>query len=146
MNHSEFCKLVNNEVNYGDKVWICDYRHNNILEQPIRHVEPQEVFIVCNTELPKNKSVYYSNFHFRPVGKQGQPLARIIAPYDNTGYRAYAGVSLNIFLTKEECVEHYINQCEKIKDDIEVETKRVAQKFMFMLDEVDSKIKKFSNY
>lgn len=143
MKHEEFKNLLNKNIKYGDTVWVCDYRHNDILEKPIRHVEPQKVFVVCNSELPKNKTVYYSDFHFRPVGNKGQMLSKIIAPFDNTGYRSYTGVSLNIFLTKEECIEHYIKQCNDIKDSVESERKRVSVKLNQMIDDVNENIKKF---
>ncbi|MEK4427679.1 hypothetical protein MHB54_00315 [Paenibacillus sp. FSL M7-0802] len=107
MNHKEYAP----KAKLGDEVWICDYRFNDIDNQPIRHIIPRKVVVLSNDELPKNKRVYYSDFHFRPVNEKGKVLSQIIAPYDNSGYRAYTGVSLNIFHTEEECKQHYLNQC-----------------------------------
>lgn len=109
MNHAEYevkCKI-------GEEVWICDYRYNDIDNQPIRHITPRKVVVVSNEELPKNKRVYYSSFHFRPVNEKGKILSQVIAPYDNTGYRAYTGVSINIFYFEDECKKHYKKQCKE---------------------------------
>ncbi|MFJ8531144.1 hypothetical protein [Bacillus sp. NPDC094106] len=119
MNYEEFEKMIGSKVNEGDKIWICDYRHNNVLESPIRHIPPQEVAVIDNKKLPKNKTVYYSEYHFRPIGKKEKPISKIIGPYDNTGYRFITGTSLNIFFTEEECRKCYREQCEKIKEQIE---------------------------
>ncbi|MET3209657.1 UNVERIFIED_CONTAM: hypothetical protein ABIC26_002604 [Paenibacillus sp. PvR008] len=107
MNHKEYAP----KAKLGDEVWICDYRFNDIDNQPIRHITPRKVVVLSNDNLPKNKRVYYSDFHFRSVNEKGKMLSQVIAPYDNTGYRAYTGVSLNIFYTEEECKQHYLNQC-----------------------------------
>lgn len=143
MNHLEFSELLGCEgkLNYGEKVWICDYRFNDVSEKAIRHLPPQEVILVNNSELPKNKTVYYSNFHFRPLGKKGNVLSKIISPYDNTGYRSYTGVSINIFLTKEECIKFYINQCHKIKDDIALEKERVQKRFSDLAADIIEKMR-----
>ncbi|QDX95855.1 hypothetical protein EEL30_21690 [Brevibacillus laterosporus] len=105
---------INEQLKAGDIVYICDYRFNNIDQQPIRHVEPQKVMVFSNSDLPRNKNVYYSEHHFRPLNKKGKSSSRIIAPYDNTGYRHYTGVSLNIFFSEEECIKHYWRQCKQI--------------------------------
>lgn len=94
-------------------VWVCDFRFNNNGDiKPIRNVEPVEVMVCSNEDLPGNKRVYYSPIHFRPVVGE-KVLSKVIGPYDNTGYRAYPGTSLNIFLTKFECYDCYITQCDK---------------------------------
>lgn len=127
MNYKEFMDTHKDVI--GKTVWICDYRFNNVLEKPIRHIKPTKVEIFDNFDLPKHKTVYYSTIHFRPYGKKGQPLKQIIAPFDNTGFRSCTGVSLNIFLTEEECIEHYLNQCQKIRKDIQSEWKSVENTF-----------------
>lgn len=143
MNHSEFSKLlgIEGKLNYRDKVWICDYRFNDIQEKPIRHLPPQEVAVISNTELPKNKTVYYSEFHFRPLGKKGNVLSSVISPYDNTGYRSYTGVSINIFLDKDECIEHYLNQCYEIKNEISNEKSRVEKRFDVLSEDINQKMR-----
>lgn len=123
MDYNEFIK--NHKDLIGKTVWICDYRFLNISKKPIRHIRPTEVLVVSNDELPSNKAVYYSDIHFRPIGNKGTPLKQIIAPFDNTGYRSFTGISLNIFITKEECIEHYLNQCKLIQKEIEIERRKI---------------------
>ena len=107
------------QTNYktGDIVWVCDYRFNNrMVEKPIRHIKPTKVIVCSNGDLPKNKRVYYSNVHFKPLNKKGLPIkSKVIAPYDNTGFRSYAGVALEVFLNKEECFSHYREVIENLK-------------------------------
>jgi hypothetical protein len=98
-------------VNIGDTVWICDYRHDDIMNKPIRHVIPQAVVIADNADLPKNKTVYYSPIHFLPLGKGGVPKKQVIAPFDNTGFRGRTGTSVNIFDSEKECRAFYLIQC-----------------------------------
>lgn len=123
-------------------VWICDYRlGNRPLDKPIRHVKPMEVKIISNSELPKNKRVYYSNHHFRPLNKNGTVSSRIIPPYDTTGYRGYTGVSLNIFINEKECRNFYKKQCEKIKSILISEKNTYINKFDNTISEVEDLIK-----
>lgn len=97
----------------GLRVWVCDFRFNKKGDiKPIRNVEPVDVIVCSNEDIPGNKRVYYSPIHFRPVVGE-KVLSKVIGPYDNTGYRAYPGISLNIFLTKFECYECYISQCDQ---------------------------------
>ena len=101
----------------GEVVWVCDFRFNKYRKatKPLRHVKPTEVIVVCNESLPKNKTVYYSESHFLPLNKQGDPIkSKIIAPFDNTGYRALTGTPLNIFTDEAECKSHYKKQCDDI--------------------------------
>lgn len=107
------------------QVWVCDFRFDDYANKPIRHVTPQLVEVTDNALLPKFKKVYYADHHFRPVLNKGKIGAKIIAPYDNTGFRGYTGNSLNIFLTRLECEEFYKSQCliakaglEKYRDEL----------------------------
>lgn len=112
MNYQEF--LNSNESVLGKQIWITDYRRGKSGGY-VRHIPPTLVEVTCNSELPKNKRVYYSEFHFRKV-KNGKVSKEILAPYDNTGYRSYKGVSLNVFYTYEEAVECYNSQIEEMKN------------------------------
>lgn len=97
----------------GEEVWICDYRYNDIDNKPIRHIQPKKVVVVSNEDLPKNKTVYYSEFHFKAIKENGKPSSTIIAPFDNTGFRSFTGESLNIFYSEDECRKHYKKQCKE---------------------------------
>lgn len=140
MKFEEFIKTECNKL--GNRVWVCDYRHNDISNKPIRHVEPKEVEIFSNDDLPKGKTVYYSDIHFRPVGVRGSVLHQIIAPFDNTGYRSNTGDSLNVFLTKRECVEHYIKQSREVQSEIITERERLNERLDKMVEDIEVKIKK----
>ena len=138
-------KIVKGEINIEtDCVWISDYRlGEDPTSKPIRHVKPTKVKIVSNDNLPKNKTVYYSNYHFRTLNKNGTISSKIIAPYDNTGYRSYTGVSLNIFMTEEECREHYLSQCEIIKSSLEEFKDSYARTFEYLIMGVDELINEY---
>lgn len=98
----------------GAIVYICDYRLNNndpIHKKPIRKVLPTMVMVTDNDELPKNKKVYYSAFHFKKINNNGDVVKNsVIAPFDNTGFRVYPGISLNIFDDFNECLECWTDQ------------------------------------
>lgn len=112
MYYQEF--LNSNESVLGKQIWITDYRRGKSGGY-VRHVPPTLVEVTCNSELPKNKRVYYSDYHFRKV-KNGKVSKEILAPYDNTGYRSYKGVSVNVFYAYEEAVECYNSQIVEMKN------------------------------
>lgn len=118
MDYKEFETL--REANpHLNEVWICDFRYDDFANKPIRHVEPTLVQVIDNSELPPGKTVYYSDFHFRPIGKNGTVTTKIIAPYDNTGFRGRTGTSVIISLTKEENIEQYILLCQTAQEGLE---------------------------
>lgn len=130
------------KVKEHDKVWVCDYRLNrNILDKAIRHIVPTEVIVVSNNELPKGKRVYYSHYHFRKLKKNGEMSSTIIAPYDNTGYRTYEGVSLNIFLTEKECRDFYKTQCKENLKNLLTEKDDYIKKFELLETQMAEEIK-----
>ena len=106
---------LNNKV-----VWVSDIRHNgNPFEKLIRHTKPTKVIIRDNDNyLPKGKRVYYSESHFVVLDKNNKPTKKIIAPFDNTGYRSYTGIALKVFDNIEECEASYIKQKQLIIDDM----------------------------
>ena len=124
----------------GDEFWVVDIRHDDILNKPIRNVSPTKVVLFSNTELPARKKVYYADYHFRTIGKNGFPLATVIAPYDNTGYRGYTGVSLNIFLTEKEAKDCYIAQCETIITTAKEAAASWAARFDGIVENMNRKI------
>jgi hypothetical protein len=141
MNQAELAqKLEDGDIAIGDEVWITDFRHNDINESPIRHIKPVRVVISDNGSLPKNKAVYYSSFHFREIGKTGKILAKIIAPYDNTGYRSRTGDSVHIFLTEDEADKKYAEQCRVVLQQIDAERVHMLARFQKMTDEVEARI------
>lgn len=124
----------------GDEVWVVDVRHDDILNKPIRNVPPTKVGIFGADSLNPKKKVYYASYHFRVTGKNGNPLAAVIAPYDNTGFRGYTGISLNIFLTEREAKNFYITQCEKIIVAAQVAAEKWASQFAGIVEDMNRKI------
>ena len=125
----------------GKEFWICDYRVNDVDNKPIRNVFPKLVRVFSNDELSKNKNVYYSPIHFREV-KGKKVLSAIIAPYDNTGYRAYTGVSLNIFNTQKECRECFERQCNQAISQYKKAIEEKTNMYCERINEIKELIKK----
>jgi len=98
----------------GDIVWVCDFRKPDLDKKPIRHVKPTKVIIKSNEDLPKNKTVYYSMNHFSPINNKGKATSKIISPVDNTGYRSFSGVEINVFDNEVECKAYYRCQCQDV--------------------------------
>jgi hypothetical protein len=128
-------------IHIGDTVWICDFRHDDIMNKPIRNISPQAVVIADNADLPKGKIVYYSNVHFLPLGKNGSPQKKVIAPFDNTGFRGRTGIGVNVFDTEKECREFYLTQCNTVKTQIEEARKDSMARFDAMEAELAKSIK-----
>lgn len=143
MDFEEFSDNVFGQtINIGDVVWICDYRHDDIMNKPIRHVVPQKVIIADNADLPRQKTVYYSSFHFVPLGKNDVPKKQVIAPFDNTGFRGWTGTSVNIFDTEKECRDFYLIQCKQIEAEINVARQEWMARFDAMEVNLEAEIKK----
>lgn len=101
-------------------VWICDYRFNNsVFAKPIRAIHPTKVKFRPASD--SKKHVYYANHVFRPFNKNGTLASKCISPYDNTGYRAYTGTPLHIFINEKECIEFYNKQLMDILKQGELE-------------------------
>jgi len=129
-------ELANNLLKAGQVVYICDYRFIDINNKPIRHVKPTKVMVVDNSELPKNKTVYYSETHFRPFTKTGKVSNKIIAPFDNTGYRYRTGGCVNIYDNMEECIEKYNKQCELAINELNVGKTNAIDRFDGLIKDV----------
>ena len=95
----------------GEEFWICDYRYNDFNNKPIRHVPPTKVN--CLSKKETEKTVYYSECFFR----QGEKKSSLIKLYDNTGYRSYPGIALEVFTTEKECIKAYSAQKEKLRKE-----------------------------
>jgi len=96
---SDLCKI-------GNDVYICDYRYDDFSKKPRRHIKPTKVKIFDVSDA--KKKIYYSSIFFKTEN------GREIGPYDNTGYRSYAGVAVNVFASKEEANEYYMVKCRQI--------------------------------
>ena len=125
------------DLKVGQEVFICDYRYNDYDKKPIRKIPPTKVKVFSNYDLPKNKRVYYSNIHFRPINEKGKILSRIIAPFDNTGYRSITGTCVNIASTIEECNIFYDGQIDNIKTDMAIAKKNAVKRYDSILREIN---------
>ena len=121
----------------GERVWICDYRRQDPLKKAQRSVPPTLVEVVSNELLPANKTIYYSESHFRPVSSKGVVLSKVIPLYDNTGYRSYAGIPLNVFDNYEECVAHYNLQVNVVVDTLYEAVEEVTSQLRGAITEVE---------
>lgn len=102
----------------GEYVWICDYRLKDPSNKPIRAVKPQKVLVRSNGET--KKGVYYSDSHFVALKSDGSPTSsKIIGLFDNTGYRSYRGVPVNVFTTEMECRDMYRTLLKKAVGEIQ---------------------------
>ena len=108
-------KVRKGEMN-GKTVWICHYNKPDLNKKPLRNVPPTKCIVVSNDELPKNKTVYYSESHYRPIGKNGNPTSKVISPVDNTGYRSYCGNMLFTFESEIDCVAKWNSQIKEVTD------------------------------
>lgn len=111
----------------GKDVWICDYRlgQGGATNKPIRSIKPTQVRIFDNEQLPENKQVKYSPIYFKEI-KNGKITSKIIAPYDNTGYRWYFSVSVNIFEDEKACLLHYKQQIKRVLSQYDDEINRLS--------------------
>jgi hypothetical protein len=139
MYYKEFETLTETQPHITE-VWVCDFRYEDFANKPIRHIEPTLVKVVDNAELPQGKNVYYANFHFKPIGKNGLVTSKVIAPYDNTGYRSRTGGSISIFLTKEECLNEYVRLCNIAKEGLIQYKNEVLAFIDARINEVDKRI------
>lgn len=111
-------EITDSSVWIGKRVWICDFRQPDLNKKPIRHVQPIEVEVCSNEDLPKNKRIYYSENHFRKIGAKG--LTKDIIPvFDNTGYRSFAGTPVKAFDNQQECYAAYNVMADSIVNELD---------------------------
>ena len=114
-------------VMVGDLVWVTSYYHDNpSTEKPTRHVPPTLVQVMSNHYLSV-KSNPASGYHFRPCGKSGKLLSKVIYPYDGVSANAWSTGpdSVHIFLIEEEARVDYVVAANVVKSQF-AEVLRVA--------------------
>jgi hypothetical protein len=125
---------IRNGNHTGKTVWICHYNRPNLSNKALRNVPPTKAIICSNTDLPASKRIYYSENHFRPLNKKGEPMAKYISPVDNTGYRSTPGIELFVFTTEAECNAEWNNQLTECIKHIDVEIKDSAAAWIAQKD------------
>lgn len=116
-------------------LWVCDYRYKDISNKPIRHVKPTIVAVVHNSKTKKR--VYYSEYHLAPIGKKGQVLKQVIPIFDNTGYRSYTGVPLQMFTTEIECIAAYKELQSEVLKQLESWYEQVTYRYGTIKGEIE---------
>ena len=124
---SDLTKKIQNGEMDGKAVWVCHYLQPDLNKKPLRNLPPTECLVVSNDELPKNKTVYYSKSHLKPLNKKGEPTSKVLSPVDNTGYRGRQGNPVNSFLERSKCVERWNFELQEVYEKLEHE-KKIAEK------------------
>ena len=131
---------IMNGSRIGEIVWICHYNRPDMNKKALRNVPPTRVIVRSNDELPKNKKVYYSHNHFSPLKKDNTPLAKVISPVDNTGYRSMSGEPLYVFDSEEECYAMWNSQLADHLVVIDSLIENAAKKWQNEKDELTKQI------
>jgi len=126
-------ELVDGKHN-GKIVWICDYRWNDFDIKQTRNIKPTKVLIRSIEETTKR--VYYSYCFFSEIKKDSFVKSSLIKLYDNTGYRSFPGIPLNVFTEEDECLKHYKKQANSVFKEFEKYKNNKLQK----LDEISNQI------
>ena len=121
---------VQNGQHNDEIVWICHYHRPDLNKKPLRCVPPTRVVVLSNDTLSKNKKVYYSTSHFRPIKEDGKVLSKVISPVDNTGYRSRSGTPLYVFTEEQECIDEWNRQLEEHMDRFDVLIESAAQGYI----------------
>ncbi len=140
MKYKDFeSKIKSGTLSINDTYWIADYRHENLQsKQPTRNIPPTEVAFIDILNEPKPLHLsYYIFYFFRPIGKNGSPLSKIILPQNY-----YNGTSVQVFLTENEARSFYVEQCHNILDDVSHEREELDKKFSKLEELVQNSIQK----
>lgn len=131
--------IVKSDEFVGKKIWICDYR-KEIDKKADRHVKPTEVYVAGNSDFEAagiSPRIYYSVVGFAKLNKKGEPLLKqLIPPFDNTGYRSYAGVGVYAFDNKKECVDMYNSQVLDVVRKYEHRMQHIMQSLALEMQEI----------
>ena len=89
----------------GQELQIYDFRWEDFDKKPARKIKPTKVLIRSNSET--KQTVNYSQVFLSEIKNDKLIKSSTIKIYDNTGWRGYPGVPVNIFTTEKECVDKY---------------------------------------
>ena len=127
-------KEIADGIHNGKTVWICDYRWTDFDKKEDRNVKPTQVLIRSTEETTKR--VNYSHSFFSEIKKDKVSNSSLIKLFDNTGYRWYTGVALNVFTEEEECRDFYKKQANIILKSFE----KYKENKIVRLDEISNKL------
>jgi hypothetical protein len=131
--------VVKDESFVGKKLWVCDYR-KTIDKKASRHVKPTEIYIAGKKDFDEaglSPRIYYSAVGFATLKKDGSPnLKKLIPPFDNTGYRSYAGIGVAVFDNENECIDYYNGQVEATVAMYEIKIQHVIGQLSQEMQEI----------
>ena len=127
--------IVDGQMN-GEVVYVCDFRQPDLNKKAIRKVLPTKVLIVSNAETKER--INYSESHFVELKADGTRKAKIIKPFDNTGFRTYTGEPVAVFTEEQECIDYFNQQCDKVLKQLNI-------KKMSIINDIDREIEEVTN-
>jgi len=136
----ELTKLVRLGELDGIEVWVCHYNRPDLQKKALRNTPPTKCLVRPTSELPKNKTVYYSESFYSPLGKSGKPTAKIISPVDNTGYRSHCGNMLYTFKNEADCIAEWNSQIAGVLKRIQVKIDNAASAWKEEKEELRGKL------
>ena len=133
--------LIEDSSSYiGQKLWISDYRQDDLDKKPVRHIRPQQVLLRSNSEVP-NKRIYYSDNHFVSFNKNGTiSKSKIISIFDNTGFRWRTGIPVNVFDDEKECRASYVLQAGEIGHRVDIQIEEAQKYWIAVRNRIDKEI------
>lgn len=82
-----------------------------------RIIQPVRAKLVPREEAPKNKTIYYSYNFFKVYKDNGKLDSKVVAVFDNTGFRGYRGNPISIFDNYDEAVTWFNAEIQKVIDE-----------------------------
>lgn len=82
-----------------------------------RIIQPVRAKLVPREEAPKNKTIYYSYNFFKVYKANGKLDSKVVAVFDNTGFRGYRGNPISIFDNYDEAVTWFNAEIQKVIDE-----------------------------
>jgi len=131
-------KEVTNGSRNGETLYVCAYLRPDKDKKPIRSLAPIEVVVMDNSTT--NKRVYYSESHFRPIGKSGNVTSRVIPVFDNTGFRTFPGDPLYIFTTEKEAIDCWNGIAQEEIDKLEAYKSTVLERIQSEIDSLKDRM------
>lgn len=121
----------------GQIVWICDYHQPDFDLKPRRNIPPTRVMVVPNGD----KKVYYSVSHFVLVDQYGNvKYSKSWAPFDNSGYRSFAGHPVSVFDDEIECQTAWRQQISVIITDMQKAKQGAIDRYDGMIAKLQEQI------
>jgi hypothetical protein len=136
-------KYVTKEIREGQHtgkiVWVCSYSQPDIDKKALRNTPPTECLIMPVSETTKR--VYYSENYFAPIGANGQTTKKVISPVDNTGFRSNPGNEIDVFSTKQECIDEWNRQVTAVSERMKSYAEQARRIWLESAEKLDEQLK-----